>query len=311
MRAQSISEAGLDLIKRFEGFRAEPAPLAEGGWLVGYGHVRIAEPGQAVTPDEADELLKRDLAPVERFVNSLVTASIGQGQFDALVSFCFSVGQAAFEKSDVLRKVNAGQIVPAACAMDAWRKSSVGGDSEIFDILIRRRAAEKALFLQEGNTEGAPSAYLRAEKDHAAAILGAPVAYGAMPDIGALPKPKAPELSLQEKLDSILRAEPATTLVLTQVVPADVSEGEINTANARPVARKLAETRRRFSAVGLGLWALAAIGFALVALGAAIMFAGGAGADRTLGGFAIAAPGVIAAIAALYGLWGGSKPRFA
>lgn len=313
MRAHSISEAGLGLIKTFEGFRAEPVKLAESGWVVGFGHVRIAEAGAQITEDEAGALLKRDLAPVERFVNSVVTTPITQSQFDALVSFCFSVGQTAFAKSDVLRKVNAGQTVLAACAMDAWRKSSVGGESEIFDVLIQRRAAEKALFLKDDAVAAAPSVFLRAEQDHAASILAAPIVHGALPDVSAAPKTKGPGVSLAARLDQILRAEPATTLVLTQVVPDDVSDEEITTANARPVARKTDKAARRVrgmlakSVEDVGLWALLAFGVGLVGLGASTMFA----SQDYVAGLAITFPGVIAAVASLYGIWRGPTPRLA
>ena len=34
------SHAGLDLIKRFEGYRPRYEPLPDGRWIIGYGHVR-------------------------------------------------------------------------------------------------------------------------------------------------------------------------------------------------------------------------------------------------------------------------------
>lgn len=327
MRTFSVSPVGLDLIKTFEGFRAEPVALHDGGWVVGYGHVRIAEAGDAIAEDVAAELLKLDLAPVERFVNSVVTAPITQSQFDALVSFAFSIGQTAFDKSDVLRKVNAGQFVPAACAMDAWRKSSIDGESQVFDLLIRRRAAEKALFLKEPPAEGVPSVYFRAELDHAAAILGAPVQYGEIPAIGSAPRAKVEELPLAAKLTEIFKSEPATTLVLTQVVEAEeIGEGEIVTANARPVARKTGKNaelraitmvtaeppkktgyRMMFGkpAETIGLLALALFGAGLIGLAGVTMSGAGAQPADVFGGVALAVPGLIATIAAAYGLWKG------
>src|SRR5262249_42604972 len=156
---------------------AEPTQMPDGNWVVGYGHVRIGEAGPALTNAEAEALLALDLAPVEIAVNNAVTAEINQNEFDALVSFAFSIGVDAFEKSAVLRRVNTGESVAAACAMDAWRKSDVGGELEIIDALVRRRAAEKALFLKGATREVSPSAFMRAKIDHAASILGAPVAY--------------------------------------------------------------------------------------------------------------------------------------
>lgn len=324
MRVHSVSAAGLDLIKTFEGFRAEPTQLHEGGWVIGYAHVRLAEAGEPMSEADAAELLKLDLAPIERFVNSVVTADINQSQYDALVSFCFSVGVVAFEKCDVLRKVNAAQFVPAACAMDAWRKSSVGGESEVFDLLIRRRAAEKALFLKEPPVVGAPSVFLRAEIDHAAAILGAPIAYGELPPVGAAPRaPAEPTEAVAQpvraKLVDVLKSETATTLVLTQKIEDEAVE-EITTAVARPVARKVAvrapkaARTARFAmkapAETAALGSLILFGLGLIAV-AATLWARGAETGDVLAGVALAAPGVLAVGAGVYGMWKGPTPRTA
>jgi GH24 family phage-related lysozyme (muramidase) len=240
----AISAHGLALIQAHEGFRAEPAQLPDGNWVVGFSHVRLGDPGAPIDHAEAVALLVLDVAPFENLVNARVSSDLNQSQFDALVSFAFSIGAEAFEQSQVLRRVNTGDHMAAACAMDAWRKSDVGGELEIVDALVRRRAAEKEMFLRDLVLE-APSAFVRAKLDHAASILGAPLKYAAAPAVGTIPvaQPKpAPATIITE----ILKSEPATeTLLLTQVVPADVveEEGEIVTAHARPVARSLDEAR--------------------------------------------------------------------
>jgi len=249
----SVSAEGLALIQRHEGFRAEPAQLPDGNWVVGFSHVRVGEPGAPLNHAEAAALLTIDVAPTERLVNARVTQSLTQSQFDALVSFAFSVGGEAFEQSQVLRRVNAGDFVAAACAMDAWRKSDVGGELEVVDTLIGRRAAEKALFLKDMAIESAPSVFVRAKLDHAASILGAPVKYAAAPAVGSVPvaQPKAEPVV---RLVEILKSEPQTeALLLTQVVADDVVEDdEIVTAHAKPVARSLDDvreaTRRSYAA---------------------------------------------------------------
>jgi lysozyme len=182
----AISAHGLALIQEFEGFQAEPKQLPTGGWVVGYSHVRVTEPGEAVNENDAVELLTSDLAPFENLVNTLVTQPLTQTQFDALVSFAFSVGAEAFGRSQVLRRINAADYVSAACAMDAWRKSDVSGELVIIDALVRRRTAEKALFLKELPQVAAPSVFVRAQLDHAASILGAPVTYTPSPEVGSI-----------------------------------------------------------------------------------------------------------------------------
>lgn len=182
MTHKTVSPLGLQRIQAFEGFQGEPVRLADGRWLYGHGHVAAAAPLKPVTRAFAANLLRLDLAPAERTVNALVKRELTQAQFDALVSFTFSVGVDAFAKSDVLRRANQGEWAGAACAMDAWRKSTVCGESEVMEALVRRRAQEKAMLAEA--TEGAPSAWLKPEIDHAAAILAAPVRAAALPAMG-------------------------------------------------------------------------------------------------------------------------------
>lgn len=240
----AISANGLALIREYEGFRAEPAQLPDGNWVVGHGHVRIGEAGPAVTENEAGDLLALDLAPVERLVNAAVTARLTQSQFDALVSFAFSIGHEQFERSQVARRVNTGDFVSAACAMDAWRKSDVSGELEIVDALVRRRAAEKALFLKDLPHDAAPSVFMRAKLDYAASVLGAPLKYAAAPAVGSIP---VVQMKQQDSvvLTEVLRSEPATeTLLLTQPIANDVDDADmIHTAHAKPVARTMDDIR--------------------------------------------------------------------
>lgn len=235
----AISAQGLALIQELEGFQAEPKQLPTGGWLVGYNHVRDAEAGEAVNENEAVALLTGDLAAYETLLNTLVTQPLTQTQFDALVSFAFSVGADAFGKSQVLRRVNANDYVSAAYAMEAWRKSDVGGELVIIDSLVCRRAAEKALFLKHLPYAAAPSVFVRPQLDHAASILGAPVTYTPAPEVGTIAPPQ-PKPEATERLAEILKSEPATeALLLTQVVTDEPVEEdcEITTAHAKPVAR--------------------------------------------------------------------------
>ena len=248
MPSLSVSPEGLALICAFEGFHAAPVQLPDGNWLVGHNHVRVGEAGAPVTETEAADMLALDLAPLERLVNDIAD-NFTQSQFDALVSFALSIGAEAFAQSQVLRRLKSGDMLAAAYAMEAWRKSDVTGEKQVVETLVRRRAAEKALFLKDGPQPGAPSAFLRAKLDHAASILGAPIAYAAAPAISASPaKPKQPEPA--QRLGEILKSEPATeALLLTQVVQDAVDEDEIVTAHAKPVARTMSEAREALKRV--------------------------------------------------------------
>jgi lysozyme len=144
---QKVTRAGIRLIAAFEGLRRRAARLPDGRWTIGYGHTLSAREGAEVSAEDAEALLHFDLLPIAEAVNSLVYTPLTQNQFDALVAFAYNVGIEAFRASDVLKRVNEGRLTEAACAIDLWRKADLNGDTLILDALIRRRAAEKALFL--------------------------------------------------------------------------------------------------------------------------------------------------------------------
>lgn len=64
------------------------------------------------------------------------------------MSFVFNIGVRAFRGSPTLRRLNEGRPLEAAMAMELWRKADLEGERIVVDALVRRRAAEKALFLR-------------------------------------------------------------------------------------------------------------------------------------------------------------------
>jgi len=139
-----ISEAGLDLIRKFEGLRLEPYFDAVGIATIGYGHVlRPGEPHEAITEEEANELLSIDVQIAERCVNNSVRVNITDGQYSALVSFVFNLGCRALGGSTLLRKLNDGDDAGAADEFLQWVRA--GGRK--LPGLVARRHAERELFL--------------------------------------------------------------------------------------------------------------------------------------------------------------------
>ena len=157
------SRAAIELIKRFEGYRRHAAQLPDGRWTIGYGHTLTAREGAEVSEPDAEALLVYDLIAVQHAVNESLYAPIGQNQFDALCSFAFNIGLDNFRRSQVLKRLNAGAMVQAGCAMELWRKTDFEGERIVLDALVRRRAQEKALFLtpDNGAWAAAPSSMLR------------------------------------------------------------------------------------------------------------------------------------------------------
>jgi len=143
------SQAGIDLIKEFEGIEltAYPDPGSGGEpYTIGYGHTGGVRPGDRITEAEAEDLLKQDLAKFEQGVERLVVVQLGQGEFDALVSFAFNVGLGALEASTLLRRLNAGE--PRCTVYYEEMPRWVNGANGPMPGLVRRREAEAEMACQ-------------------------------------------------------------------------------------------------------------------------------------------------------------------
>ena len=141
--SMSISQAGINLIKRWEGFRSNAYLCPANVWTIGYGHTATAKPGMCINTQEAEMLLKSDLRRFERAVDSLTHVPLNQAQFDALVSFTFNVGIAAFGKSTLLKKLNRKDYSGAANEFGRW----VNAGKKRLPGLVSRRQEERKLFL--------------------------------------------------------------------------------------------------------------------------------------------------------------------
>lgn len=143
---QSTGDAGVALIKSFEGLRLEKYRDAVGKWTIGYGHLILPNESfpRALTEAEADELLRDDLGVTERSIHRLVTVDLNQNQFDALVAFTFNLGAGNLQTSTLLKLLNQGEYAQAADQFPRWNKA--GG--KVLAGLTRRREAERALFLK-------------------------------------------------------------------------------------------------------------------------------------------------------------------
>jgi lysozyme len=106
---RQINAAGEALIEQFEGCALIAYQDQGGIWTIGYGHTGpdVTE-GLAITQDQAEYLLGRDLQTAEGAINRLVTVPLGDNQFSALVSLVFNIGVGAFQSSTLLRDLNTG-----------------------------------------------------------------------------------------------------------------------------------------------------------------------------------------------------------
>ena len=114
-------------------------------WTIGWGHTAGVHEGDECTEQEAEEMLKWDLAEAEEAVNQFVEVDMRPYEYDSLVSFTFNCGVGAFHGSTLLRLLNNGDRNGAALQFKRWNK---GGGKEIAG-LTRRRLAEEKMFRGE------------------------------------------------------------------------------------------------------------------------------------------------------------------
>lgn len=136
------SEKGLALIRQSEGLRLRAYRCPAGIATIGFGTTRGVKMGQEITRERAEELLREDVRRFEGYIDALVKVPLNQGQYDALSSWVYNLGPGALEKSTLLRLLNAGDYAGAGQQFGRW----IYAGSEILPGLVRRRAAEQALF---------------------------------------------------------------------------------------------------------------------------------------------------------------------
>lgn len=141
----TISEDGIDLIKRNEGLRLKAYRCPGGIWTIGYGHTSGVRDGDVITKEQAEELLKKDIKEIEYKLNSL-NLNLTQNQFDALVSFIFNVGWSNFKSSTLLKKIRINPDDPSIrYEFSRW----VFANGKKLNGLIKRRNEEANLYFND------------------------------------------------------------------------------------------------------------------------------------------------------------------
>lgn len=141
------SKAALDQIAKYEGIRLKAYKCPAGVWTIGVGHTGGVTEGMTITHDQAMTFFADDIKASERAVEKL-GMDLTQGQFDALVSFCYNCGAGNLQK--LVKGRTKKQI---ADAIPLYNK----GGGKVLAGLVKRRAWERGLFV-EGGLDDAPQA---------------------------------------------------------------------------------------------------------------------------------------------------------
>lgn len=139
---RKLSREGLLLIKSFEGFRPCAVSRRDGTLTIGYGHTQSAREGISISEEEAELLLMHDLIPATNLIFTQIKRPLNQNQFDALVSFIYSIGPERFVKTGILDLIRKGRMADVATVL----ASIPDRQQPPVDTPYRRRCAERALF---------------------------------------------------------------------------------------------------------------------------------------------------------------------
>ncbi|ENX58808.1 MULTISPECIES: lysozyme [Acinetobacter] len=143
------SQVGINLITSFEDLVLTAYDDGVGVWTIGFGTtvypngVKVKR-GDTCTKAQAVSFFQHDLRRFEAAVNQAVNVVINQNQFDALVSLTYNIGETALKESTLVKKLNAKDYAGAADQFPQWNK----GGGKVMKGLVRRRAAERELFLK-------------------------------------------------------------------------------------------------------------------------------------------------------------------
>lgn len=148
-----ISDAGLALIKEFEGSSLTLYRDLNGFPTIGYGHrLKAGESFLRITPQVQDELLRQDAEEAAAAVIRLVAVRLTPGQFDAMADFVFNLGADRLRNSTLLKVLNYGDYAGACRQLyhsegDGHITGWVFANHQVQPGLVRRRKAEQALWV--------------------------------------------------------------------------------------------------------------------------------------------------------------------
>jgi lysozyme len=140
-----FTNAGIALIKKFEGLRLTSYLCPRKIPTIGFGHTGPdVQLGMTINEREAEQYLAGDLMRFQHGVEEAVTGiPTTDEQFTAMVCLAYNIGMGRFKTSSVLKFHRQGKKLLAANAFLLWvfvnKRRTLG--------LVRRRNAERALYV--------------------------------------------------------------------------------------------------------------------------------------------------------------------
>lgn len=144
-----ISENGINLIRKYEGFYPDAYLCPAGVPTIGYGSTMWADGrkiklGEKISLENAEKLLMWEINNKALHIQSL---NLNQNQFDAVMSFVYNVGLGALLKSTLYKKARIDRNDPTIRdEFMKWNKARKNGVLVPLKGLTNRRKAEADLY---------------------------------------------------------------------------------------------------------------------------------------------------------------------
>lgn len=149
----AITNSLTGLIKQFEGLELDAYLDQAGIPTIGYGHTGPeVKLGLRIDTNQAEALLTQDVQRFADAVKSSVTVALTEGQFNALTSLAYNIGEGAFKGSTLLKKLNSGDYEGAAGEFGKWNKVTQNGVKVESRGLTNRRLVEEQVFRDASST---------------------------------------------------------------------------------------------------------------------------------------------------------------
>lgn len=138
----------------------KPGTKVSGHLTAGIGHLLSPAEieqwaGKDIPKAQVDRWFDADNNDAEAAVSSLVKVPLKSNQADVLIDFVFNNNRAAFAKSTLLKRVNAGQFDLVPAELLRWNKTKIDGKLVVSPGL-QKRCADRAAYWNSPGMEIAP-----------------------------------------------------------------------------------------------------------------------------------------------------------
>ena len=121
----ALSAVGLISIAGFESYTSTPYQDAGGVWTNGFGNTHNVDPDKTVSIHSALFTLRDNITSAEKMINDCVHTKLTQGQFDALVSLAYNVGNIC--ETRTIRYFNVGEYQKGCEGILTFDKVRING----------------------------------------------------------------------------------------------------------------------------------------------------------------------------------------